>query len=123
LIELLFLWLRDLRDYIMIILSKAIITMKLIHSSFVGSSPRRSVSGFSLIEAVVLVGAIAATTGVGVVAVHHTREVSQERKLESDVGRLNDAVRAYRMNGGVLAADVDAAAVLAITKSRYAHKA
>lgn len=92
--------------------------MKSLTHSFARLASRRSAKGFSLVEALVLVGGIAATTGVGVVAVQHTREVSLERKLESDVGRLNDAVRAYVLNGGVLQADAQAEAVLAQLKSK-----
>ena len=79
---------------------------------------RRHAKAFSLVEAIVLVGAIAATTGIGVVAVQQTRGASQQTKLQSDVGRLNDAVRTYMMNGGVIPADADAAGVLARLKSK-----
>jgi type II secretory pathway pseudopilin PulG len=72
---------------------------------------------FSLVEALVLMGALAATTGVGLVAVTQTREASQRQKLESDVGRLNNAVKAYQMNGGVIPDEATAAQVLTRLKT------
>ena len=79
---------------------------------------RGRAQGFSLVEMLVVVGAIAATTGIGMVAVQHSREASQESKLHADVGRLNDAVKTYLMNGGTIPAEADAATVLARLKTK-----
>jgi type II secretory pathway pseudopilin PulG len=79
---------------------------------------RRRAQGFSLVEVLAVVGAIAATTGIGVVAVQHSREASEESKLQTDVGRLNNAVQTYLMNGGTIPADADAAGVLARLKTK-----
>jgi len=92
--------------------------MNAMNSSLSSSKSHRTAKGFSLVETLVMVGAIAATTGVGVVAVQHTREATQANKLESDVARLNSAVRAYLLNGGALPADADAETVLARLKMK-----
>lgn len=102
----------------MIIVSHLRITMNSINSSLPAPKSRLTSKGFSLVEVLVLMGAIATTTGIGVVAVQHTREAAQEHKLESDVGRLNTAVRAYLLNGGSLPADADGSSVLARLKSK-----
>lgn len=92
--------------------------MNTLTDSFSIRADRQRVQGFSLVEMLVVVGAIAATTGIGMVAVQHTREASQESKLQSDVGRLNDAVKTYLMNGGTLPADADASEVLTRLKTK-----
>lgn len=102
----------------MIIASITIIMMKTVSS--LDSISRRHVSAgaFSLVELLVVVGAIATASGIGVVAVHQAREASATQKLESDVGRINQSVRTYLANGGTIPNDADAEAVLARLKSK-----
>ena len=87
-------------------------------SSSVRPAARGRAAGFSLVEILVVLGALATTTGIGLVAVQRSKEASDERKLANDVGRLNDAVRTYLMNGGTVPAEADAASVLARLKTK-----
>lgn len=73
---------------------------------------------FSLFEMLAVVGAMAAMTGMGVVAVQDLRESAERSQLQRDVGRLNNAVQTYLMNGGTIPADADPAAVLARLKTK-----
>jgi type II secretory pathway pseudopilin PulG len=102
----------------MIFISIAIIPMNALKFSDSILAGRRRVQGFSLVEMLTVMGAIAATTGIGVVAVQQSREASQESKLQADVGRLNNAVQTYMMNGGTIPADANADAVLARLKTK-----
>ena len=74
--------------------------------------------GFSLVEMMVVVAALAAISGLGVVVMGKVREAVRYSKLEHDVNTMNDAVRAYRANGGNLPSTLSATDVLQRLKTR-----
>jgi len=79
---------------------------------------RRAVRGFSLVELVVAVGALATITGLGLVSVRQAGAGARQHALQSDINRLNAAVRVYLAHGGSLPVEVPAEAVLARLKTK-----
>ena len=61
-------------------------------------------AGFTLVEILLVVAAVAILSGAAVVAIGNARESTRVGKLESDVATLNAAIQAYLVNGGSLPA-------------------
>lgn len=74
--------------------------------------------GFTLVEVLGVIAALAVISGIGIVAVSNTREAAAESKLEQDVESLNRSVQVYIANGGNLTGITETDAVLTELKKR-----
>jgi len=73
---------------------------------------------FTLIEVLLVIAGISAIGAVGYVATSNAKATAESVKLESDVKSINQAIDLYRANGGQIAANSTANAVLAKLKTR-----
>lgn len=74
--------------------------------------------GFTLVEILLVVAALGALATAGYYVVTPMQQTSRVSKLESDVASLNSSVQLYLANGGNLAGETDANAVLNKMKTR-----
>ena len=73
--------------------------------------------GFSILEVLLAVGALAIIAGLGIMSVSQTTNSSKRAKLESDISTLNAAVQMYLVNGGDLSGAATPNDVLAKMKT------
>ncbi len=74
--------------------------------------------GFSLIEVLAVLAALAVISSLGYVAVTNTKTASNSTKLESDVASLNRSVQIFESSGGSLSGLTTPAAVLEKLKTK-----
>lgn len=66
---------------------------------------KRTFRAFTLIEILIVVGAIAVVGSAGYVVATNVQENARESKLETDMAAVNSALQLYKANGGQIAAD------------------
>lgn len=91
--------------------------MKTIANSSEVSANQR---GFSLIELMIVIGALSSVTAMAFVAMSGTSSAVKETKLRQDVAAVNAAVRTYLANGGNLPTTLNADGVITKLKSTAA---
>lgn len=81
------------------------------------SFPWRNAAAISLVEILLVLGAMAIVSTVSVIAVSNVNRNAQHRKLDADVRTMNSAISLYLANGGSLESVSDPEAVLAKLKT------
>jgi len=76
--------------------------------------------GFSLIEMMIVIGALSSVAAMAFVALSGTASAVKETKLRQDVAAVNAAVRTYLANGGDLPATLNADGMITKLKSSAA---
>jgi len=78
----------------------------------------RKTVGFTMIEVLAVLAALAVISSIGYVAVKNTKQAADVSKLDQDVASLNESIQVYLSSGGSLASASTTDAVLAKLKTR-----
>lgn len=81
------------------------------------STSRQSLPGFSLLELLIVLGALSSVLAMGFIHLSNTHQAATATKLTQDVAAMNRAVRTYKLSGGDLTTATTPDAVMAKLKT------